>query len=195
MTKRQYDAIGTVINWALSSTTSLADKMGIVEFRFEGSGSYQGGDPATPQGYNSTKVSLKSIDFTGATTTCTGGKHDLDYATNGFVHAANFHTGKGLYGAMSVIYRNGDILGVFQRASTLPNKMESFDTVAPGTYKFVVGTHPMSGGYKALNLYVLGTTNRDCRPSSTKRRILPALRSRGLTPTVVILPNVDPKVA
>lgn len=63
--------------------------------------------------------------------------------------------GYGLYGAISIVYRAGDIVGVFFRASTLPDKIEIQDTVADGTYKFVVGTHPQSGGYKALNLYTL----------------------------------------
>lgn len=57
---------------------------------------------------------------------------------------------------MSIVYRNGDIVGVFFRANTLPDKIDTNDaTVAEGTYSFKVGTHPITGGYKALNLYQL----------------------------------------
>lgn len=63
--------------------------------------------------------------------------------------------GFGLYGAISVIYRNGDFIGILFRTSTLPDKIESHDTINQGVFKFVVGTHPMASGYKALNIYTL----------------------------------------
>jgi hypothetical protein len=40
-------------------------------------------------------------------------------------------------------------------ATTLPSDNELFGTVAPGLYKAFKGTHPMSGGYDALNVYTL----------------------------------------
>ncbi|WP_058302159.1 hypothetical protein [Gorillibacterium timonense] len=153
LTQRQYDAIGTVLTYVMS--LNAADRMKLLEYRFEGSGVYQGGDPANPSSIDA-NVSRISVDFRQK-----NGQHNTAWGT--FVPAAKFHEGNGLYGAMSVIYRNGDIIGIFQRASTLPDKMEVADTLKPGSYKFVVGIHPMSGGssaYKALNLYKLGTTDR-----------------------------------
>ena len=46
---------------------------------------------------------------------------------------------------MSVVYRDGDIVGVFFRASTLPDRIELHDTVAEGTYKFEVEIHMTVG--------------------------------------------------
>jgi RHS repeat-associated protein len=39
--------------------------------------------------------------------------------------------------------------------TTLPSDNELFGTVAPGMYYAMKGTHPMSGGYEALNVYTL----------------------------------------
>lgn len=152
LTQRQYDAIGTLLNYVMS--LSAGDRKKLIEYRFEGSGVYQGGSPGSPTTISS-NVSRKSVDFRSK-----NGAHNSAWGS--FQPASGFHEGNGLYGAMSIIYRNGDIVGIFHRASTLPDKMESSDTVMSGTYKFVVGLHPMSGSnqYKALNLYKWGTNNR-----------------------------------
>lgn len=121
---------------------------GIHEFRFEGAGSYRAG--TSDDGYNSTTVTRISVDFTNL-----GGYHNVTG------YPSDYNDGFGLYGAMSVIYRNGDILGVFFRASTLPDKIDVYDTISEGTFSFKVGTHPISGGYKALNLYLLNDFSAD----------------------------------
>lgn len=113
-------------------------------FWFEGAGCYRAGNTTYPDDSYSANVSEVSVNFTSL-----NGYHN----EAGF--PSDFNDGFGLYGAMSVVYRDGDIVGVFTRASTLPDKMELADTVAEGTYSFKVGTHPESGGYKALNLYKL----------------------------------------
>jgi hypothetical protein len=94
--------------------------------------------------YNSARVTLKSVDFT-----LLGGAH-FDAQV-----PKQWADGFGLYGAITIIYRNGDFVGVFFRSSTLPDEIERDDTVAEGVFKFIVGTHPMAGGYKSLNLYTL----------------------------------------
>lgn len=161
LTQRQYDALGTVMDEVLNNEMSLSDKMSMIELRFEGAGSYQNNSTDSPQyqSVNSNKVTPKSIDFSDL-----NGKHNTAWGT--FVPDANFHTGKGLYGAMTVVYKNGDIMGVFMRTSTLPDQMDVLskpspfvkqlsDTIKPGMYKAVVGIHTPTGE-KALNLRTLG---------------------------------------
>lgn len=160
LTQRQYDALGTVMNTVLSASTPLSDQTSIMEFRFEGAGVYQNNSTDSPkyQYVNPNRITPKSIDFTDL-----GGKHNVAWGT--FVPDPNFHTGKGLYGAMTVVYKNGDILGIFMRTSTLPNQMDVLnnpspfekqlsDTIKPGTYRAVVGIHGPTGE-KALNLRTL----------------------------------------
>lgn len=157
LTQRQYDALGMVMDNVLSNEMSLSDKMSIIELRFEGAGSYQNNSTDSPQyqSVNSNKVTPKSIDFKDF-----GGNHNAAWGT--FTPDASFHTGKGLYGAMTVVYKNGDIMGVFMRTSTLPDQMDVLskpspfvqqlsDTIKPDTYKAQVGTHTPTGE-KALNL-------------------------------------------
>jgi len=145
LTSRQKAAL-RIVGDTVRNQWDFSLMFGVHEFRFEGAGSYRSGidddgyaanDPNYP-------VSITSIDFVSR-----GGYHN----EAGF--PTDFNDGFGLYGTMSVVYRDGEIMGVFNRASTLPDKLETYDTVAEGTYSFKVGTHPISGGYKALNIYKL----------------------------------------
>lgn len=121
-----------------SGRFTTSDLMGINEFRFEGAGCYRGG--TSDDGYNSSKVSKVSIDFRNL-----NGNHNDG-------QPSSFNDGYGLFGAMSVVVRKGDIVGIFFRASTIPDKMDRCATLSEGIYSFKVGTHK---GYKALNLYKL----------------------------------------
>ncbi len=118
-------------------------KDSLIEIRYEGAGWYVNGYGLN--NYDSGRSNLASIDFSDF-----GGDH-----RDGDKHPANYCDGIGVYGAMAIVVRRCEIMGIFFRASTLPDDMFHHDTVAPGVYSFKVGTHPSSGGYKALNLYML----------------------------------------
>lgn len=139
LTTRQKNIISGLKSTFEHDYGHVYDKDGIIEFRYEGAGCYRGD---SDNYYTPSEVSTASVDFRNL-----GGYHKDNDSQDGF------NDGLGLYGAMSVVYKKGDIMGVFFRASTLPDQMEFDDTVASGKYKFKVGTHPISGGYKALNLY------------------------------------------
>lgn len=140
-TTRQREALLDVVETLKEYTSEELN--GVHEFRYEGAGNYRSGNSENDT-YNSSKVSKISIDFTDRQ-----GQH-----FDGLI-PEEWADGIGLYGALSVVYRQGDFLGVFFRSSTLPDQMEQDDTAKDGVYSFKVGTHPMSGGYKALNVYTL----------------------------------------
>ncbi len=124
-----------------SAKFSTSELMGIHEFRFEGAGCYRSG--IDDDGRNTSRVSRVSIDFRNL-----NGEHNDG-------QPSDFNDGYGLYGAMAVVVRKAEIVAIFFRASTLPDEMDKDATLAEGIYSFKVGTHPISGGYKALNLYKL----------------------------------------
>lgn len=142
LTTRQVTAINEVRS--LVKSGGWNNRFGIHEFRFEGAGCYRSGIDDNSYNLNDSithdgnPVSTVSVDFTSL-----NGNHNS-------LAVSGFFDGFGVYGAMSVVYRDCEIMGVFFRASTLPDQMELDDTVADGNYYFKVGTHT---GYPALNLY------------------------------------------
>lgn len=142
LTSRQKKAFDEVIDILVRLDDSDMSKAH--EFRFEGAGTYRAGNSENDS-FNSNKTSLVSIDFS-----------KLNGAHYDNIENQEYADGVGLYGALTFVYRKGDLLGLFFRSSTLPDQMEIDDTVAEGKYIYKVGTHPMAGGYKALNLYTIG---------------------------------------
>jgi len=154
-TTRQKNAL-TEVGTIITTQFDWLEFYGVHEFRFEGAGCYQNGN-GVDDSYSPDEVSAVSVDFRNL-----GGNHN----EAGF--PSNFNDGFGLYGAMSVVYRDGDIMAVFTRASTLPDQMEQDDTVAEGTYFFKVDFHYPPGGtsYKALRLHVDEACTNDQLPTA-----------------------------
>ena len=64
------------------------------------------------------------------------GKNEFRYEGRGSDYA-------GLYGAEAVVMNEGMVLGVFTRASTLPDPEYIGGTIKEGVYDYVIGIHPM----------------------------------------------------
>ena len=67
--------------------------------------------------------------------------NDWGFGKNEFRYEGRGSNYAGLYNAEAIVMNEGMILGVFTRASTLPDNPKEHATVLPGVYDYVVGRH------------------------------------------------------